>query len=115
MGLPPRPYSAIPLDLGCWGDVVVSPFQPITESMGVLGSLVVSIIVLTQTTLGQSTRFRRFEPPAPRLTFRSDKDLVLINATVFDRNGRVITDLGLSNFRLFEEKRPVEIRQLSLE
>lgn len=51
----------------------------------------------------------------PRLAFRASKDVVLINASVFDRNGRVITGLDASNFRLFEEKQPVDIRQLSLE
>ena len=83
--------------------------------MGTLGALALSLVVLTQTTLGQSSRFRRLDPPAPRLTFRSDKDLVLINATVYDRNGRIVTDLSPQNFRLFEEKRPVDIRQFTLE
>ena len=49
----------------------------------------------------------------PNITFKSDVNLVLIDATVRDHNGRVASGLLQSNFRLFQDGNEQPIRIFS--
>jgi Ca-activated chloride channel homolog len=42
-------------------------------------------------------------PPADGQVFKSGIDLVIVQATVKDRNGRLVPDLGIDDFRIFED------------
>lgn len=46
---------------------------------------------------------------------RAHAELVLINASVADRDGRFVTGLDASRFQVFDEKRPVAIRSFSMD
>jgi Ca-activated chloride channel family protein len=48
-------------------------------------------------------------------TFRSRVETVAIYATVTDRNGRLVTGLGQSDFQLLEDGRPVDVKLFSNE
>jgi VWFA-related protein len=52
------------------------------------------------------------QPQTP--TFRSEVDLVEIDATVTDAQGRIITDLTAADFEVLEDGRPQEIAAISL-
>ena len=49
------------------------------------------------------------------LRFRTESSLVLINASVFDKSGRLVTSLERESFRVFDEKHEMPIRQVYLE
>lgn len=46
---------------------------------------------------------------------RAQVELVLINASVTDREGRFVTGLDATKFHVFDEKRPVAIRAFSID
>lgn len=46
---------------------------------------------------------------------RAHAELVLINASVADRDGRSVTGLDATQFQVFDEKRPVAIRAFSID
>jgi VWFA-related protein len=48
-------------------------------------------------------------------TFRTDIRLVALHATVVDRNGRLVTNLPRSAFKVFENGAPQEIKQFTRE
>jgi Ca-activated chloride channel homolog len=51
--------------------------------------------------------------PSPRQVFRSGVDLVIVEATVKDRDGRLVNGLGIDDFRLFEDGVEQRIVQFS--
>jgi Ca-activated chloride channel family protein len=50
-----------------------------------------------------------------RAAFRSDVNLVLVNVTVADFQGRLVSELGPENFSILEDKRPQQLRYFSRE
>jgi len=56
----------------------------------------------------------RFVRPE-RAAFRSDVNLVLVNVTVTDFQGRLVSELGPGNFSILEDKRPQQLRYFSRE
>ncbi len=72
------------------------------QSMRVRGSL---ILVLQAALIAQ-------DAPA---TLTSGASMVLINATVLDSRGRMVTDLPASRFRVTDEKTGVDVSQVVLE
>lgn len=52
---------------------------------------------------------------SPRAVLRSDSNLVLINATVLDGNGRIITGLDGSRFRVLDDRQEQSLESVTLE
>lgn len=52
---------------------------------------------------------------SPKVHLRSDSDLVLISATVVDANGRIITGLDRSRFRVLDDRQEQSLQSVALE
>ena len=67
-----------------------------------------SIVLLTAAASAQDTAASR--DPVPETTFRTTSDLVQLNVSVFDKDGKIIKDLPQSAFTVYENGVKQEIK-----
>jgi Ca-activated chloride channel homolog len=78
-------------------------------------TLVLLYIFAASPAIGQGPIRRSEENGVPGLKLRIDKNMVLVNASVTDQNGRFVSALNALTFQVFDEKKPVTVRVLSQE
>ena len=73
-------------------------------------------ITLLLTAAGAATVASQQAPtePVPPVTFRAEVNYVEVDASVTDQQGRLVTDLGQTDFEVLEDGRPQKIAAFSL-